>query len=53
MTPRPSHTARQGLAGVMEACRSGFDAATDKLNIRHRDFGIVRIPMVRSEKHPA
>lgn len=30
----------------MDACRKGFDPATDKLNVKHRDFGIVRIPMV-------
>lgn len=31
----------------MAACRANFDAETDKINIRHRDFGIVRLPMAR------
>lgn len=34
----------------MDACRAGFDAETDKLAVRFRDFGIVRVPMVGTGK---
>ena len=38
--------ARADLLAVMAACREGFDAGSDTLKIRFREFGITRAPKV-------